>query len=95
MEVIYYNPRCTTERSSYNNHICIIHVANNIFLEKDKTYNYQGHTPEVDALCARLVHLCAECEGPTTCSGPSADLAKQFNLNAAFLHPHLILCKAP
>jgi hypothetical protein len=26
-----YNPRCTTTRSSYNNHICIIDVANNIF----------------------------------------------------------------
>jgi hypothetical protein len=30
-----YNPRCTTMRSSYNNHICIIDVANNI-LKKDK-----------------------------------------------------------
>jgi hypothetical protein len=63
--------------------------------KKRQTYNYQGHTPKVDALCARLVDLCADCEGPAKCLGPSAGLAKQFNLNAAFLHPRLILCKAP
>jgi hypothetical protein len=68
-----------------------------IFKKKRQTYNYHGHTPEVDALCARLMDLCADydCEGPPTCLGPGAGPAKQFNLNTAFLHPRLILCKEP
>jgi hypothetical protein len=64
-------------------------------IQKRETYNYQGHTPEVDALCARLVDLCAECEDPASCSGPGAGRDMQFNLNTAFLHPRLIICKAP
>ena len=56
---------------------------------------YVCHTPEVDAVVvlvvARLVVLGADCEPPTLCSGAGTGRAKQFILNAAFLHPRLIL----
>jgi hypothetical protein len=77
-------------RTSYNNHLCIIDVAN--MINKQIHNYYVSHTPEVDALVARLVVLCAECEGPTSCSGPGASHAKKFSLNVVFLHPRLILC---
>ena len=40
---------------------------------------------------ARLVVLGVDCEAPTFCSGAGAGRVKQFILNAAFLHPRLIL----